>query len=113
MSVHVSAKSADEASRLPATAWLILGIVLVAEIMDLLDSTITTIAAPTISSSLHGGPGAPRPCRQERQAGPSGASAGSNRRRTGQAKPGNPAGRYLAVMPVVVFALDDTASPYG
>ena len=25
--------------------------------MDLLDSTITTIAAPTISSSLHGGPG--------------------------------------------------------
>ena len=30
MSVHVSAKSADEASRLPATAWLILGSVLVA-----------------------------------------------------------------------------------
>ena len=28
-----------------------------ADIMDLLDSTITTIAAPTISSSLHGGPG--------------------------------------------------------
>ena len=25
--------------------------------MDLLDSTITTIAAPTINSSLHGGPG--------------------------------------------------------
>jgi len=25
--------------------------------MDLLDSTITTIAAPTISSSFHGGPG--------------------------------------------------------
>ena len=25
--------------------------------MDLLDSTITTIAAPTITSSLHGGPG--------------------------------------------------------
>ena len=25
--------------------------------MDLLDATITTIAAPTISSSLHGGPG--------------------------------------------------------
>ncbi len=57
MSVHVSAKLADEASRLPAAAWLVLGIVLVAEVMDLLDSTITTIAAPTISSSLHGGPG--------------------------------------------------------
>ncbi len=57
MSVHVSSKWADEASRLPAAAWLVLGIVLVAEVMDLLDSTITTIAAPTISSSLHGGPG--------------------------------------------------------
>ncbi|HEY5018104.1 MAG TPA: MFS transporter, partial [Streptosporangiaceae bacterium] len=57
MSVHVSSKPADEASRLPAAAWLVLGIVLVADIMDLLDSTITTIAAPTISSSLHGGPG--------------------------------------------------------
>ncbi len=55
MSVHVSSKPADEASRLPAAAWLVLGIVLVAEVMDLLDSTITTIAAPTISSSLHGG----------------------------------------------------------
>jgi MFS family permease len=58
MSVHVSSKQADGASRLPATAWLVLGIVLVADIMDLLDSTtITTIAAPTNSSSLHGGPG--------------------------------------------------------
>ena len=57
MSVHTSSKPADEASRLPAAAWLVLGIVLVAEVMDLLDSTITTIAAPTISSSLHGGPG--------------------------------------------------------
>ena len=49
MSVHVSSKPADEASRLPAAAWLVLGIVLVAEVMDLLDSTVTTIAAPTIS----------------------------------------------------------------
>ena len=57
MSVRMPAKPADEASRLPAAAWLVLGIVLVAEVMDLLDSTITTIAAPTISSSLHGGPG--------------------------------------------------------
>jgi hypothetical protein len=57
MAVHASSKPADEASRLPAAAWLVLGIVLVADVMDLLDSTITTIAAPTISSSLHGGPG--------------------------------------------------------
>jgi MFS family permease len=34
---------------------VILGIVLVADIMDLLDSTITTIAAPTIAARLHGG----------------------------------------------------------
>ena len=57
MSVHASSERADKASRLPAAAWLVLGIVLVADTMDLLDSTITTIAAPTISSSLHGGPG--------------------------------------------------------
>ena len=57
MTVHVSSKPADGASRLPTAAWLVLGIVLVADIMDLLDATITTIAAPTISSSLHGGPG--------------------------------------------------------
>ena len=57
MTVHAPSKPADGASRLPAAAWLVLGIVLVADIMDLLDATITTIAAPTISSSLHGGPG--------------------------------------------------------
>src|SRR3984957_7363452 len=57
MTVHVSSRPADGASRLPAAGWLGLGIVLVADIMDLLDSTITTIAAPVISSSLHGGPG--------------------------------------------------------
>ena len=57
MTVRVSPKPADGASWLPAAAWLVLGIVLVADIMDLLDATITTIAAPTISSSLHGGPG--------------------------------------------------------
>jgi hypothetical protein len=56
MRVHMSSKPADEASRLPAAAWLVLAIVLVADIMDLLDSTITitititTIAAPTMSS---------------------------------------------------------------
>jgi hypothetical protein len=44
-----------ETSKLSGKVWAILGIVLVADIMDLLDSTITTIAAPTISARLHGG----------------------------------------------------------
>jgi EmrB/QacA subfamily drug resistance transporter len=35
--------------------WVVLAIVLVAEIMDLLDSTVITIAAPTIRSELGGG----------------------------------------------------------
>src|SRR5262249_38383349 len=35
--------------------WIVLAIVLVAEIMDLLDSTVITIAAPTIRSELGGG----------------------------------------------------------
>jgi EmrB/QacA subfamily drug resistance transporter len=42
--------------RVPPGAWAVLAIVLIADIMDLLDSTITTIAAPTISARLHGGP---------------------------------------------------------
>jgi EmrB/QacA subfamily drug resistance transporter len=35
--------------------WVVLAIVLVAEIMDLLDSTVITIAAPTVRASLGGG----------------------------------------------------------
>ncbi|MET4782272.1 DHA2 family efflux MFS transporter permease subunit [Glaciihabitans sp. UYNi722] len=35
--------------------WLILAIVLIADVLDLLDSTITTIAAPTIARELGGG----------------------------------------------------------
>ena len=42
--------------RVPPLAWAVLAIVLIADIMDLLDSTITVIAAPTISAGLHGGP---------------------------------------------------------
>jgi EmrB/QacA subfamily drug resistance transporter len=42
--------------RVPPVAWAVLAIVLIADIMDLLDATITTIAAPTISARLHGGP---------------------------------------------------------
>src|SRR5215813_7752262 len=36
--------------------WAILGVVLVADLLDLLDATITNIAAPTIVSHLGGGP---------------------------------------------------------
>src|SRR3954451_7956413 len=35
--------------------WVVLAIVLVAEVMDLLDSTVITIAAPTVRDSLGGG----------------------------------------------------------
>lgn len=56
METQVSAERAETAT-VSRRAWAILAIVLVADIMDLLDSTITTIAAPTISAQLHGGPG--------------------------------------------------------
>lgn len=39
----------------PSHRWAVLAIVLAAEILDLLDSTITNIAAPTITTALHGG----------------------------------------------------------
>lgn len=42
-------------SRIPARSWAVLGVVLAADVLDLLDSTITTIAAPTIARDLHGG----------------------------------------------------------
>src|SRR3954453_21840804 len=35
--------------------WIVLAVVLVAEIMDLLDSTVITIAAPTVRADLGGG----------------------------------------------------------
>ena len=42
---------------LPArTRWAILAVVLAADVLDLLDSTITNIAAPTITRDLGGGP---------------------------------------------------------
>ncbi|MGD6851098.1 MAG: MFS transporter [Candidatus Bathyarchaeia archaeon] len=37
------------------TLWVILAVVLIADIMDMLDSTVTNIAAPTITQSLNGG----------------------------------------------------------
>jgi EmrB/QacA subfamily drug resistance transporter len=56
METQLSAERAETVT-VSRRAWAILAIVLVADIMDLLDSTITTIAAPTISAQLHGGPG--------------------------------------------------------
>jgi EmrB/QacA subfamily drug resistance transporter len=53
----VESVTKTEAPALPRKVWAILAIVLIADIMDLLDSTITTLAAPTISAHLHGGPG--------------------------------------------------------
>jgi EmrB/QacA subfamily drug resistance transporter len=54
--VTVERTGAASPVRVPRAAWAVLAIVLIADIMDLLDSTITTIAAPTISAGLHGGP---------------------------------------------------------
>ena len=54
----------SRSSQLPAPTvarsyqpWLILAIILLADIVDLLDATITTIAAPSIAHSLGGGAG--------------------------------------------------------
>lgn len=47
---------APPAAPLPTrTLWLILGAVLTADALDLMDSTLTTIAAPSIAASLGGG----------------------------------------------------------
>ncbi|MFI6518238.1 MFS transporter [Spirillospora sp. NPDC050679] len=37
--------------------WTVLGLVLLADCLDVVDATITAIAAPTITADLHGGPG--------------------------------------------------------
>jgi EmrB/QacA subfamily drug resistance transporter len=56
------APAADAGALVPSGAppayrwrWIVLAIVLVAEIMDLLDSTVITIAAPTVRAELGGG----------------------------------------------------------
>ncbi|WP_328830816.1 MFS transporter [Streptomyces sp. NBC_00252] len=62
--LHDTNKTADEppdpkTPPLPTptpTRWAILAIVLAADVLDLLDSTITNIAAPTIARDLGGGP---------------------------------------------------------
>ncbi|WP_433194199.1 MFS transporter [Nocardia sp. CA-107356] len=42
-------------TKVSARMWAILAVILAADILDLLDSTITNIAAPTIARDLHGG----------------------------------------------------------
>ncbi|HMG62735.1 MAG TPA: hypothetical protein VK599_07285 [Streptosporangiaceae bacterium] len=41
--------------RLTTRLWLILAIVLIADVLDLMDSTMTNIAAPTIVADIGGG----------------------------------------------------------
>src|SRR6187200_2505052 len=59
MSAVASAVPAPALTPEPAPAyrwrWVVLAVVLVAEIMDLLDSTVITIAAPTVRAELGGG----------------------------------------------------------
>src|SRR2546421_1441366 len=56
----IASVQSPPATRTPQAAtpyrwrWLVLGIVLAAEIMDLLDSTVVNIAAPTIRKDLGG-----------------------------------------------------------
>ena len=54
--VTVERTGAASPVRVPRAAWAVLAVVLIADVMDLLDSTITVIAAPTISAGLRGGP---------------------------------------------------------
>ncbi|MFD9903410.1 MFS transporter [Streptomyces sp. NPDC059063] len=39
----------------PGRQWAVLAVILAAEVLDLIDATITNVAAPTIAASLHGG----------------------------------------------------------
>jgi EmrB/QacA subfamily drug resistance transporter len=52
LSLPSVARAADAAH----TRWIILAVILLADIVDLLDATITNIAAPTIAAGLGGGP---------------------------------------------------------
>ncbi|RLV10197.1 MFS transporter [Streptomyces griseocarneus] len=40
----------------PSRRWAVLAVILAAEVLDLIDATVTNLAAPTITASLHGGP---------------------------------------------------------
>ena len=52
---NTSRPSAAEAKKLTTGQWIILAVVLLADILDLMDSTITQIAAPSIVRSIGGG----------------------------------------------------------
>lgn len=58
MSLTTETSLAAPAKPIPSAAlmWALLSVVLVADAMDLLDATVTTVAAPTISVDLGGGP---------------------------------------------------------
>ncbi|MEW2253444.1 hypothetical protein ACFW6K_25590 [Streptomyces sp. NPDC058733] len=49
---HAHSKSPPLTAR---ARWAVLGVVLAADVLDLLDATITNIAAPTITADLGGG----------------------------------------------------------
>ena len=53
---ELHASPADPGSRSARRRWLILLAVLIADALDLLDSTIANIAAPTIVADIGGGP---------------------------------------------------------
>lgn len=53
--IKLSAKKASDPSRLTLRLRLILMVVIIADILDLMDSTITNIAAPSIVQSIGGG----------------------------------------------------------
>jgi MFS family permease len=54
VAVPATAVAAPEDAPAFRWRWVVLGIVLIAEIMDLLDSTVITIAAPTVRHELGG-----------------------------------------------------------
>jgi MFS family permease len=55
MSQSTSKLTKSKTSRLSARLWAILAVVILADVLDLMDSTITNIAAPSIVHSIGGG----------------------------------------------------------
>jgi len=51
----MSSELTTESSRLTPRLWAILAVVILADVLDLMDSTITNIAAPTIAHEIGGG----------------------------------------------------------
>jgi EmrB/QacA subfamily drug resistance transporter len=55
MTTTTAATPTAGAGRSARAMWAILGLVLLADALDMIDSTVTNIAAPTIAQDLHGG----------------------------------------------------------